>query len=186
MDIPWGSDGAKKFVTNVGLITSTGPFGDNIMAAEWTHHVSYSPALIAVCLHEMDTTTQNILKTKEFGVNLAAQDQNVLSSVSGGSHGKDVDKIKVLKDLGFRFYKGKKIKAFMVEGASLNAECKVIFSKTLGDHVMFVGEVQEVNISEKESLIYHGGKYFKAGENIPRPQQEEMDKIKQLVEKYKK
>ncbi len=29
MDIPWGSEAAKKFITNVGLITSNGPFGHN-------------------------------------------------------------------------------------------------------------------------------------------------------------
>ena len=41
MDIPWGSEGTRKFVTNVGLITSDDPHGNNIMAAEWTHLVSY-------------------------------------------------------------------------------------------------------------------------------------------------
>ena len=77
MDLPWGSDYAKKFVTNVGLITTTGPKGDNIMAAEWTHQVSYSPGLIAVCIKPDETNNANISKSKEFGVNLCADDQNV-------------------------------------------------------------------------------------------------------------
>ncbi|MBI2110294.1 hypothetical protein HYT51_00760, partial [Candidatus Woesearchaeota archaeon] len=47
VDLPWGDPRTIKFVTNVGLITSTGPHGDNVMSAEWTHQVSYSPGLIA-------------------------------------------------------------------------------------------------------------------------------------------
>ena len=69
MEIPWGSEAAKKFVTNVGLITSNGPYGHNIMAAEWTHHVSYNPGLIAVCIRPTAATNANITKTKKFGRN---------------------------------------------------------------------------------------------------------------------
>src|SRR3990167_9063066 len=118
MNIPWGSEPAKKFVTNVGLITSKGPYGDNIMSAEWTHQVSYEPGLIAICLKSSEATHSNIKETKEFGINLSAQDQNVLASVAGKNSGKNVNKIDVLKELGFRFFRAKKINAFMVEGAA--------------------------------------------------------------------
>jgi flavin reductase (DIM6/NTAB) family NADH-FMN oxidoreductase RutF len=47
MDLLWNDRRTRQFVTNVGLITSDGPLGPNIMAAEWTHHISYSPSLIA-------------------------------------------------------------------------------------------------------------------------------------------
>ena len=50
MDLPWGDEISNKFITNVGLITSDGPFGADVMACEWTHHISYSPGLIAVCI----------------------------------------------------------------------------------------------------------------------------------------
>ncbi len=52
MNLPWGDEKSNKFVTNVGLITSNGPYGHNIMAAEWTHHISYNPGLIAVCIQD--------------------------------------------------------------------------------------------------------------------------------------
>ena len=108
MDLPWGEERTKQFVTNVGLITSNGPNGHDIMACEWTHHVSYSPGLIADCINRTDATHENIEKTKQFGVNLAASDQNTLSSVAGGYHGKDYDKIAALKELGYKFFKAKK------------------------------------------------------------------------------
>jgi len=40
------------------------------MACEWTHHLSYRPGLIAVYLGPNKTTVENIMTTKEFGVNL--------------------------------------------------------------------------------------------------------------------
>ena len=170
MDLPWGDDRTGQFVTNVGLITSNGPHGQNISADEWAHHVSYSPGMIAVCIHREDATHANIVKSKEFGVNLAAFDQNVLSSIAGGSSGKEIDKIRALKELGFKFFKGKKIKALMVEGAALSVECKLLKKIELGDHTMFVGEVVEIHpLSGKEPIIYHGGKYWKFGSKIGLP-----------------
>src|SRR3989344_9701363 len=48
VDIPYGSEAAGKFLSNVGLITSNGPNGEDIMAAEWTRPASHSPGLLAV------------------------------------------------------------------------------------------------------------------------------------------
>ncbi len=186
MNIPWGSPEAGKFVTNVGLITSNGPHGYNIMSAEWTHHVSYSPGLIMVNVGFNKATEENIKKSKEFGMSLAATDQNIIASVAGGSSGKDTDKIKVLKELGFEFYKARKIDVLMVKGAALNIECKLIKKMKLGDHVMFVGEAVEVSASEKEPLVYCSGKYNKIGEQVQKPPQKEIEKMRKIVEKYKK
>src|SRR3990167_3230647 len=148
MDLPWGNEKTTKFVTNVGLITSNGPYGYNIMAAEWTHQISYSPGLIMVNIGFDKATEENIKAGKEFGVSLAAEDQNVVSSVAGGSSGREVDKIAVLKELGVEFYKGKKINALMVKGASLNMECKLVESIKLGDHMAFVGEGGERSLRD--------------------------------------
>ncbi len=186
MDIEWGSPAAHKFTTNVGMITSNGPHGDNIMAAEWTHHVSYSPGLIMVNVGFDKATEQNIKKSKGFGVSLASIDQNIVASIAGGSSGKEVDKIAVLKDLGVEFYKAKKIDAWMVKGASLNAECKLLHEIKLGDHMAFVGEVVELSVHEKQPILYHEGKYHKIGEPVQKPSDAEREKIKKLVEKHRK
>ena len=187
MDLPWGDEKTVQFITNVGLVTSNGPYGNNIMACEWTDHVSYKPGLIAVCIGLNKATLANIQKTKEFGVSICATDQNVVASVAGNNSGKNVDKISVLKELGFKFYKAKKIDAIMVEGAVLKIECRLFKEIQLGDHIMLVGEVVEATLyKNKEPLAYHKVKYWKLGENIPRPQQHEMDRIKSIVEKHSK
>ena len=53
------------------------------MAAGWTHHVSYNPSHIAINVRGNDATAENINQSKEFGVNLADEDQNILCSLGG-------------------------------------------------------------------------------------------------------
>ena len=184
MDLPWGDERSVKFITNVGLITSNGSNGQNVMAAEWTHHISYNPGLIAVCIGEGKATAENIRETKKFGVNIASVDQSIPSSVSGGFTGKEVDKIAALKELGFKFYEGKN-GILMIEGAAMNAECNLFKEIQLGSHTMFVGEVTEASAG-KEPLAYHQGKYWAMDKALPRPSDEERQKIKEIVEKHKK
>lgn len=187
MDLPWGDERTKQFVTNIGLITSYGPFGHNVMACEWTHHISYSPGLIAVCIRPTDATHANIHETKEFGVNIASTEQAGMSSIAGNYTGREFDKIKALEELGFNFYKGAKIKTLMVKDAALNAECKLFKEITLGDHTMFVGEVVEASLTQgKEPLAYHQTKYGTVAFSIPKPSEEERNRIAQIVGKHKK
>ncbi len=170
MELSWNDRRTRQFLTNVGLITTDGPHGPNVMAAEWTHHVSYSPSLIAINVRGNDATAENINQSKEFGVNLAAEDQNILSSLGGRYTGKELDKISLFKELGIVFYKAKSIKTLMIRGTAINAECKLVKREELGDHVMFIGEVtaRDENI---KPLAYHNGRYWRLDDNnkIPKP-----------------
>jgi flavin reductase (DIM6/NTAB) family NADH-FMN oxidoreductase RutF len=155
------------------------------MAAEWTRVVSYTPSLIMVHVDPAHASTKNIKKSKEFGVSLASESQNWVSSIAGGSHGNKVDKISALKDLGVVFYEAKKIDALMVKDAAFNAECKLVKTITLGDHYAFIGKVVAFSMDESiNPLLYHEGKYFKLGEHIEKPPQEFLDKIKAALEKH--
>lgn len=187
MDLPWGDEKTIQFITNVGLITSRGKHGDNIMSAEWTHHVSYSPGLIAVSIGKNRATLENIKSSREFGVSIVATDQNVMASVAGSSSGRDIDKIKALKELGFKFYKAKKIDTLMAEGAVLNVECKLINQVEAGDHILLIGEIVDVQLNKgKEPLAYHKLKFWKLEKNIEKPNEKELEKIRSIVQKNKK
>jgi hypothetical protein len=54
MKLSWNDPRSNKFETTIGLITSNGSSGPNIMAREWTHHLSYKSGLIAVSLGYKD------------------------------------------------------------------------------------------------------------------------------------
>jgi flavin reductase (DIM6/NTAB) family NADH-FMN oxidoreductase RutF len=187
MDLPWNDERSNNFITNVGLITSDGACGADVMACEWTHHVSYSPGLIAVCIAPSKTTHENIKQTKQFGVNLCSTDQSVMASVAGGYTGSRYNKINALKELGFEFYEAKKIRVAMIKGAAVNIECILSKEITLGDHTAFVGEVIEAsNNADKVPLAYHEGRYFIMNTNVVKPSQEEREKIRKVLEKHKK
>lgn len=187
MDLSWGDERAGQFITNVGLITTNGKHGHNVMACEWTHHISYSPGLIACCIRAGKATSENIKDTKEFGVNLCSSSQNVFSSISGGYRGKEHDKISALKELGYNFFKAEKINVLMVDNAAANIECKLFKKIELGSHTMFVGEVVKLyELNGNKPLAYFGHKYFEVGENIAKPSQDEIDRISNVLDKYKK
>lgn len=187
MDLPWNDERSNKLIINVGLITSDGPFGADVMACEWTHHVSYSRGMIAVCIARNKTTHENIKQTKEFGVNLCSTDQSIMSSIAGGYTGSRYNKINALKELGFEFYEGKKIRVVMIKGAAINIECVLSKEIMLGDHTTFVGEVIEASSNaDKVPLAYHVGRYFILNTNVVKPSQEEHERIRKVVEKHKR
>ena len=185
MHLAWNDRRTRQFITNVGLITSNGPVGPDIMAAEWTHHISYSPSLIAINIRGRDTTAENIQSTKEFGVNIAASNQNIVCSVAGRYSGKETDKISLLKESGLTvFYTAKSINVLMVHDAAMNAECRLMKQIELGDHIMFVGEVVEISADENiKPLIYHSGRYWQLGEDISKPSTDILARIEKLAEK---
>jgi len=147
------------------MITSTGPHRDNVMAAEWTMQISYHPLLIAVFIHPSAATFKNIKKTKEFGVNVAADEQTSLVNISGGYSRIEIDKLKVRNS--FNILKPRYIKAPLISGCIINAECKLVTMKKLGDHTMMVGKVVAIRYDKtKTPLVYHTSKYHRIGSVI--------------------
>jgi flavin reductase (DIM6/NTAB) family NADH-FMN oxidoreductase RutF len=80
----------------------------------------------------MDATAENIKASKEFGVNLAAEDQNMLCSLAGKYSGKHLDKVAFFREIGIVFYKANKIRALLIRGAAMNAECKLMRHEEFG------------------------------------------------------
>ncbi|MEW6605683.1 MAG: flavin reductase family protein [Thermoproteota archaeon] len=147
----------RYFATTVGLITTKGSRGRNVMAAEWTMHISYEPMLIAVFIHD-SPTYWNIQETQVFGVNIASDDQTELVNIAGGYSSTEIDKLGIPGI--FKTYDAKHIDVPMIKGCALNAECKVAMIEKIGDHIMVVGEAVSATFDEKKfPLIYTRGNY---------------------------
>ena len=187
MDIAKGSPAREAFVTNVGLITSNGPHGHNIMAAEWTFQISYDPSLLAVSVGPKKATHDNIAASKCFGVTIADVHQNILASLAGGYSGREMEKIAFLQELGFVFRKAEHIDVWMPEGGMMQAECELVDQKTQGDHVVFIGKALAVTADPAQHpLAYHRGQYFRIGEPVRKPSPEERETMRQTAAKYLK
>lgn len=176
----------RQFVTNVGLITSNGPYGHNVMACEWTHQISYTPFLILVCIGPGKATFTNIKTSREFGVNIAAADQNSVASIVGNHSGKTIDKIKVLAELGVTFYRASNINTLMIKEAAMRAECKLVRFVEVGDHPLFIGQVLTISDTQKRPLIYHDGKYWRLGNQIKKPDEAVLAQFTDVISKFKR
>ena len=159
------ADAHRAFTTTVGLITTHDGRGPNVMAAEWTFNVSYDPFLIMVVVRPVHATHEAIAASKEFGVSLCSEDQSRLASFAGHFSKDDTEK---LSSELFETYPAKHIRAPLIQGALLNAECKLVDSFPVGDHTAFVGEVIAATWDpSKRPLVLHRGSR-RLGDPIPR------------------
>ncbi len=157
-------EASRNLITGVALITSIGKKGPNVMSAEWTFQVSSRPMRLITLVHRGDATHDNILETREFGVNFASDNQAALASLAGAYTGREVNK---LSSQLFQTYPAKRIQAPMVAGCFLNAECRLLETFETGDHTMFLGEVLEVaSDPNKGPLLYSQRRYWQRGQQV--------------------
>ncbi len=149
------AEASRQFTTGVAYITTHGSRGPNVMSAEWTYNVSYDPFLISVHLGPRKATHDAIVETGEFGVNLVPEDQVTAMAFAGHFSRHDVEKLS--SDL-FETYEAKEIRAPMIRGCLLNAECRLVQQVPMGDHTAFVGEVVAFSVDpSKRPLVLHKG-----------------------------
>lgn len=158
-------DAFRAFTTTCALITTDGTEGPNVMAAEWTFNVSYHPFLILVSIDPANRTHEMIHATREFGVNLVSEEQIAAMAFAGHYSKADTDKLS--SDL-FDIVPAKKIRAPMLRGSLLAAECRLVQEIPLGDHTGFLGEVVEFSVDpERMPIVLHHGSR-RLGERIQR------------------
>ena len=173
----------RFFTTGVNMITSIGTDGPNIMTAEWVMQISYDPVLLGLFIHEGTKTLKNIEKTREFGVNVASQEQATEVSIAGGYSGTEIEKLK-LKNI-FKILKSRKIKTPLIAGCTINAECRLVMKKKIGDHIMLIGEVVDIRHDDsKKPLLYHRGRYFGITETIE-PERNAVKVSKETLDLFK-
>lgn len=158
-------DAFRAFTTGCALITTDGPLGPNVMAAEWTFNVSYDPFLILVSIDPANRTHDIIHETREFGVNVVSESQIAAMAFAGHYSKADTDK---LSSGLFEVVPAKKIRAPMILGSLLQAECRLVQEIPMGDHTGFLGEVVEFSADPagKPVVLHHGSRHL--GERIAR------------------
>jgi flavin reductase (DIM6/NTAB) family NADH-FMN oxidoreductase RutF len=178
------SKSERYFTTGLSMITSRGANGPNVMTAEWVMQISYKPVLIGVFIHEGSQTLKNIEKTKEFGINVASQEQTTEVNIAGGYSGTELNKLKI-KSI-FKLIKPQKIKTPLISGCTINAECELVKKKKLGDHVMIVGKVVVIRHDDSKSpLIYHSGRYFSLNSTTIKQDRVEVNVHKDMLKFFK-
>ena len=148
--------GARWYTTN-GVYVITTRSGEKIsgMTAAWVTRVCEDPVLISVAIWEKNYT-HNLLKQSEvFVVNILREGQTKVAIHFGKQSGRDINKF-----TGISFQEGK-TGAPILDNCLGYLECKVVFSRKLGDHTIFVGKVLEEGIKKGgRALVYKHSDYF--------------------------
>jgi flavin reductase (DIM6/NTAB) family NADH-FMN oxidoreductase RutF len=170
---------ARKLINSGGLVLVTAADGDNknIATVAWHMPVSSEPPLIGVALAKEHYTSELILVSEEFTINIpnwAIMEKAIYcGSVSGRNENK-FEKTGLTPEASVKLVESPRIKECIG-----NIECDLYETIDVGDHYLFIGQVvyaeAEEDIftdstwdSQKAELIYHlGGRYFtKSGERI--------------------
>ena len=156
----------RQTLTSVALVTVSASGRSNVMACEWAMMVSHAPMFFTISVHPRNATYELLVEAGEFGLSFCSDTQAHLSHVSGSNSLHDVDKWQLAD---FPTSPAKRISAPMIDEAALNVECRTVGTHQLG-HTLFIGEVVWARYDPAKSpLIFHGGKYFQVGAQVPKP-----------------
>lgn len=154
----------SEFAESVAVVTVKVDDKLNAMTAAWTIPVSHRPALVVVHIAPQRYTHDLVMKAKEFGLSVLADDQMDVSQHAGTSSGRNTDKF---ASGTLRPKPSKVISAPVLEGCAATMECKLEKAIAMGDHTIFVGRVVAMERSpEKKPLILHRGIYYRLGESV--------------------
>lgn len=170
---------ARKLINSGNLIMVTAADGENknIAAIAWHAPVSSEPPLIGIAVAKEHYTSELILVSEEFTINIPNWGLLEKAIYCGGVSGKEEDKFKntgLTSEPPMKLVESPRIKECIG-----NIECDLYETFELGDHYLFIGQpvyaeaeeelfVDNAWDSAKAGLIYHlGGKYFtKSGDRI--------------------
>ena len=137
-----------------GVTIVTSRSGDTIhgMTVSDFSGVSLEPPLALVCAAKSSVTTGLIEEGGCFGVNVLRANQASLSNrfASKKNEFSRFDDVET-----FRARTG----APLLRDALVNLDCRVVAMHDAGDHVLCVGEIEEVHVGEGEPLLYFRGAY---------------------------
>ena len=145
---------AGSFASGVTVIT-TGSHGSfHGMTASAFTSLSIEPTLVLVCVDKNAQTFDALHAAGRFNVNILAADQEHLSRTFAS---KDSPHAHGLAGID---YKLGQFGLPLLEGALAFLECRVKEEFEGGDHIIFVGEVENAGVGEVEDpLVYFRGRY---------------------------
>lgn len=141
-----------RWASGVSVVTTRAGDVTHGMTVSDFSGTSLSPPLVSVCANRDSTTTRLIAEGQCFAVNVLAEDQQSLSNHFASS-----------KTEGDRFagveYSTGKTGAPLLEGALVNMDCTLVATHEAGDHVIYIGQIEESSCRDGRPLVYWNGAY---------------------------
>ena len=149
----------SKFATGVSIITTRQGDGEvHGMAANGITSVSLDPLLVLVCVQHKRNTYPLVRETGRFAISFLSEAQLPISEYYAGPP----EDRKGQVDVHFNFTERG---SATVDGCLAYMDCHVVDEHESGDHSIFIGEVDEIEVSSGKPLVFFGSAYHKlAGE----------------------
>jgi len=128
------------------IVTASARGRDDAMTAAWHSSISFKPPLYGIAIAPKRFTYQLITESREFGINFIPLEKASLAAAIGGTLGQQTDKFE-----RFNIKKEKPLKTTVpiLKDAYAAYECKLVDSKSYGDHIWIVGEIVAVHFLEE-------------------------------------
>ena len=143
----WG-----KFATGVAVVTTIEPGGQiHGMAANSISSVALEPLLVLVCIGHVRNSYQLIKESGRFAINFLGEHQQAICEYYASppeQRSGDVGVSFSFTELG----------SAILDGCVAAMDCHVVDEHIAGDHSVFIGGVDEIQVNEGRPLIsYEGG-----------------------------
>lgn len=141
-----------RFASGVTIVTTTTPEGrDYGMTVSAFCSVSLSPPMILVCIDRKATILPWLEVEGPIGVSVLSSAQEALSRRFAIHDDDD-------RFIGVGFRRGGSGCA-LLDDALAHMECRLVARHDAGDHVLFLGEVEEAQTFDGRPLLYYRGGY---------------------------
>ena len=124
------------------------------MTANSFASVSLDPLLVSVCIDQNARLLSYLKEQRRFGVNILKDTQQALSEHFARPQLDPAEESR----LGIRF-RWTETGIPLLQEALAHLGCNVVAEHVSGDHTIFVGEVESLELNEGEPLLYFRGKY---------------------------
>jgi flavin reductase (DIM6/NTAB) family NADH-FMN oxidoreductase RutF len=144
-----------NFATGITVITVEREPGQvHGMTANSFASVSLDPLLILICIDHNARLLSFVKEQGRFGVNILKDSQQAVSE----HFAKPLQEPEATKSLGIQFlWTSSGIP--LIHDALAHLACNVIAEYPAGDHTLFIGEVESMDVTPGEPLLYHRGQY---------------------------
>ena len=142
----------RRWPSGVTIVTAR--VGEKIhgMTVSAFTSVSLDPPLVLVCADKASNTHPLIAGGGAFAAHILAKGQEGLSHRFASK----ADEWRRFEGID---WKPGVTGAPILPGAHAVLDCRVVAAHDAGDHVIYVGEVESVALSEAEPLVWYGGRY---------------------------
>jgi|SRR5690625_4379531 len=137
-----------QFATGITVVTTEYEGEVIAMTVNAFMSISLQPKIVAVSIGEQATMYDILPKTKTFGVSILRDDQQDISQLFASEDEYGQQEM-------FTYKKGIPV----LETCLTHLVCDVIESTKVGDHVVYFGEVKDLDIFAGEPILYYGSEY---------------------------